>query len=190
MRVGSVIGIIVFAAVTLATPAPSAPAPSTPSAPPPDPTVARLQRLTGPAFDVAFMQALVPIDDETVEMAMTATLYADHTELLRWNQVVVERKNEQIRKLLAWLQEAGASPAERRAGVATASVKRLRTLRGPALERAYLSFMTTQLNQAASLARLASSKGSKPALREFAVSIARVESQDSTMLQGWMKQWK
>jgi uncharacterized protein (DUF305 family) len=136
------------------------------------------------------MQALIPVDDETVEMAMTATLYADHPELLRWNQVVVERKNDQVRKLLAWLQEAGAGPAERRAGVATGSVKKLRTLRGPALEHTYLTFMTTQLNQAVSLARLASAKGSKPEVREFASAVVRVESQDTAMLKGWMNRWK
>jgi len=182
MRVGLVIGIIVFAAIVLPTPAPSASAP--------DPASARLAGLKGPAFDVAFMQALIPINEEAIEMAMTATLYADHAELLRWNQTVVERKNDQVRKLLAWLQEAGAGPAERRAGVATASVKKLRTLRGPALERAYLSLMSAHLDQAASLARLASSKGSRPEVRDFATTVARVESQDSTMLQGWMKQWK
>lgn len=190
MRVGLVIGTIVFAAATLTTPAPSAPAPSTAPAPSPDPAVARLQRLSGPAFDVAFMQALVPVDDETVEMAMTATLYADHSELLRWNQVVVERKNEQIRKLLAWLQEAGTAPTERRAGVATASVKKLRTLRGPALERTYLSLMTTQLSQSVSLASLASSKGSRPEVRDFAAGLVRADSRDKAMLQGWMKQWQ
>lgn len=190
MRVVFVIGIIVVTAATLTTPAPSAPAPSTPPAASPDPAIARLQRLSGPAFDVGFMQALIPVDDETVEMAMTATLYADHSELLRWNQVVVERKNEQIRKLLAWLQEAGTAPAERRAGVATASVKKLRTLRGPALERTYLSLMTTKLNQSVSLARLASAKGSRPEVRDFAAGLVRVESQDTAMLQGWMKQWK
>lgn len=190
MRVGLVIAILALAAATFPAPAASTPAPPARSTPSPDPTIARLQRLSGPAFDVAFMQALIPVDDETVEMAMTATLYADHTELLRWNQVVVERKNDQIRKLLAWLQEAGAGPAERRAGVATGSVKKLRTLRGPALERTYLSLMTTKLDQAVSLARLASSKGSKPEVRDFASAVERVESHDSAMLQGWMKQWQ
>lgn len=182
MRVGLLIAIIVLAAIALPTPAPSAPAP--------DPTTARLAGLKGPAFDVAFMQALIPINEEAIEMAMTATLYADHPELLRWNQVVVERKNDQVRKLLALLQEAGAGPAERRAGVSTASVKKLRTLRGPALERAYLSLMSAQLDQAVSLARLASAKGSRPEVRDFATTVVRVESKDSTMLQGWMKQWK
>lgn len=190
MRVGFVIGLIVLTAAALTAPALSASAPSTPPASSADPTIARLQRLSGQAFDVAFMQALIPVDDETVEMAMTATLYADHAELLRWNQVVVERKSDQIRKLLAWLQDAGTGPAERRAGVATASVKKLRTLRGPALERTYLSLMTTQLNQAVSLARLASSKGSRSEVRDFAAGIARAESQDAAMLQGWLKQWK
>ncbi len=191
MRLGLLIATIVLAAIALPTPAPSATPPTAvPTTPAADPATARLAGLKGPAFDVTFMQALIPINDEVIEMAMTATLYADHAELLRWNQVVVERKNDQVRKLLAWLQEAGAGPAGRRAGVATASVKKLRTLRGPALERAYLSLMAAQLDQAVSLARLASSKGSRPEVRDFATTVVRVDSQDSTMLKGWMKQWK
>lgn len=190
MRIGMVFGLIMLTAAAVAVPAPSSPAPSTSPAPASDPAVARLQRLSGAAFDVGFAQALIPVDEETVEMAMTATLYADHSELLRWNQTVVERKNEQIRKLLAWLQEAGATPAERRAGVATASVKKLRTLRGPALERTYMSLMTTQLNQAVALGRLASSKASKLEIREFASGIVRSETHDTAMLHGWLQQWK
>ena len=79
-----------------------------------NPLVARLSSLNGQAFDVAFTQALIPIDEEAVEMAMTATLYADHSTLLRWNQDFVERKNKEIRKMLALLQSMGARPNERR----------------------------------------------------------------------------
>jgi uncharacterized protein (DUF305 family) len=181
MRIVLAIGLLVLTSVSL-----SAAAPSTPPA---DPTVAHLASLKGGAFDIAVMQALIPVDDEAVEMAMTATLYADHPDLLHWNQSVVERKNDHVRKMLAWLQAAGAGPAERRAGVATASVKKLRTLRGAALERAYLPLMAAKLDQAAALARLASEKANRPELREFAKQTVRVESQDSAMLRGWMKRW-
>jgi hypothetical protein len=80
-----------------------------PNAPPADPVVARLAGLNGNAFEVAFLQAVIPIDQESIELAMTATLYADHSELLRWNQTLVERKNDQVRKMLAWLQATGAA---------------------------------------------------------------------------------
>jgi len=109
--------------------------------------------------------------------------------LLRWNQAEVERKNGQIRKMIAWLQEAGARPAERKAGVATPSVKKLRTLRGPALERAYLSLMAAQLDRAATLSRLAEKKAHRDSLRSFAKEDVRIEAQDSTTLRGWMKKW-
>lgn len=181
MRIALVIGWLVLTAVSL-----TSAAPSTVTA---DPTVARLSGLNGDAFDVAFMQALIPVDDEAIEMAMTATLYADHGELLRWNQVAVERNNEHVRKMLAWLQQAGAGPAERRAGVTTASVKKLRSLRGAALERAYIPLMAAQLDKTVTLARLAADKARRPELREFAKEAVRVESQDSAMLRGWMKHW-
>ncbi len=181
MRIVLAIGILVLTAVSLTTAASSTP--------PVDPAVARLSGLNGDAFDVAFMQALIPVDEESVEMAMTATLYADHPDLLHWNQAVVERENEHVRKLLAWLHEAGASPAERRAGVATASVKKLRALRGAALERTYLPLMAAQLDKSGALARLAVQKAHRPKLQEFAKDVVRVESQDSATLRGWMKQW-
>jgi len=181
MRIGLVIGLFVLIAVSLTVAAPSTP--------PADPTIARLTGLKGAAFDVAFMQAMVPVDDETIEMALTATLYADHSELLRWNQELVERKNDELRKMLAWLQEAGAGPAERKAGVATASVKKLRSLRGPALERAYLTLMADKLDQTAALERLAGDEGQLLALVVYAKRGVRVESQGSATLRGWLKQW-
>jgi uncharacterized protein (DUF305 family) len=102
---------------------------------------------------------------------------------------MVERKSDQVRKMLAWLQEAGASPAERRAGVATAAVKRLRTLRGPALERTYLPMMAAELDQSAALARLAVTKAARPELRDFAKEALRTDAQDAGRLRSWMKQW-
>ncbi len=180
MRIVLAIGILVLAMASLAPGASSSPA---------DPTVARLSGLSGDAFDIGFLQAAIPVDDETIEMAMTATLYADHTELLRWNQAVLERKNAQIRKLLAWLSADGARPTERKAGVATPSVKKLRALRGAALERAYLPLMAAQLDRTATLARLASQKAHRAELRAFAKDDVRVEGQDSTTLRGWMKKW-
>ena len=154
-----------------------------------NPLVARLSSLNGQAFDVAFTQALIPIDEEAVEMAMTATLYADHSTLLRWNQDFVERKNKEIRKMLSLLQSMGARPSERRAGVATAHVKKLRTLRGAALEKTYLPLLAAQLDQSASLEHLATGKASRSEVRDFAKQSVRMDGQESTTLRSWLKQW-
>lgn len=181
MRIVLALGILVLATATFA--------PGASSSPPADPTVTRLSGLSGNTFDIAFLQALIPMDDEAIEMAMTATLYGDHTELLRWNQTVVERKNVQIRKMIAWLQEDGTRPSVRKAGVATPSVKKLRTLRGAALERAYLSLMTSHLDHATALERVAAQKAHRAAVRSFAKDDVRVDAQDSTTLRGWMKKW-
>ena len=165
------------------------PTAAAPANPPADPTLARLAGLNGNAFDVAFMQSVIPVDQESIELAMTATLYADHPELLHWNQTVVERKNDQVRKMMAWLQAAGAAPAEQHSGEATSAVKKLRTLRGAALERTYLQLMVNQLDEVSAMARLAAVKTQQPELRDFARQTVRAETQDSTTLRGWMKQW-
>ncbi len=157
--------------------------------PAPDPTLAALAALSGPAFDHAYMRALIPLHEEAVEMALAATLNADHAELLKWNQRVVERKNTQVRQMLAWLREAGASPGQRYVGVATPAVKKLRGLKGAALERSYIPMMAGQLERSVALSRLAATRAHRPELRAMAGEIARVEAQEVAMLRGWLRKW-
>ncbi|HEY3247110.1 MAG TPA: DUF305 domain-containing protein [bacterium] len=160
-----------------------------PVAPPPDPTVAALSKLSGPAFDTAFMRALIPVDEEAVEIASAATLNADHTELLKWNQKLIERKTDQVRRMLAWLKEAGVAPGKRNVGVASAPVKKMRSLKDAALERAYLPMMAAHLESSMHLAALAAQKAFRPDLRAFAAGIVKIETQESVMLRGWLKKW-
>ena len=154
-----------------------------------NPTVAALSKLSGHAFDVAFMRALIPIHEEAIEVAMAATLNADHAELLQWNQVMIDRKSGQVARMLAWLKDANASPGQRNAGVVTESVKKMRALQGKALEQAYIPLMSASLKQSADLATLAATKAARPELRAMAAEIAKVEGQEVRMLKGWSSQW-
>lgn len=154
-----------------------------------DPTLAALSKLNGKDFDVAFMRALIPIHEEAIEIAMAATLNANHTELLQWNQVMIDRKSAQVRSMLAWLQEANAAPGARGAGVVTAGVKQMRSLTGDALERAYLPMMSKHLDRSVALAALAAQKASRAEIKAMAAAIVRVERQESEMLRGWQKKW-
>ena len=152
-------------------------------------TLKTLSALSGATFDVAFMRVLVPVHEEAVEIAMAATLNADHTQVLKWNQAVVERKNAEVRQMLGWLKEMGASPTKRYAGVQTAPVKKMRALKDAALEKAYLPLMATHMEQSAALAQLAAKKASNPAVRSFAASVAKKETSDAAMLRSWLKGW-
>lgn len=181
MRILGATMVLVLGLLALATPTQSAAAT--------DPTLARLSALKGKQFDVAFMQELIPVDEEAIEIAMTATLNADHSQLLQWNQAFVERQNEQVRQMLAWLQEDGSRPTKRNAGVATPSVKKMQALRGAALEKAYLPMMASHLDHSVAMARLAASKASQPAVRAFAQKVAKLDGQDAAMLRGWLKKW-
>jgi len=160
-----------------------------PAAPPPDPTIASLSKLSGAAFDTAFMRAMIPVDEEAVEIALAATLNADHVELLKWNQRLVERKNGQVRRMLGWLKEAGAAPGRRNVGVFTPPVKRMRSLKDAALERAYLPTIAAHLEYSTRLAALAVQRGNRPELRAFAAGIVKVETAEAVMLRGWLKKW-
>ena len=179
-----------YAAVllTLAILVPAAAAFATPATPA-DPVVARIASLHGHTFDVAYLQAVIPVGDESVEMAMTATLYADHPDLLHWNQNFTEREHAQIQKMLGLLGDLGAQPAQRNEGVATAAVKKLRSLRGPALERTYITLMTQHLDRTVALSKLAAQRADRPELRAFAAGAAAADSRDATTLRGWMTAW-
>ncbi|HEV2357523.1 MAG TPA: DUF305 domain-containing protein [bacterium] len=183
MRIQRVTALLVVALILPVSASFASPAPA------PDPTLANLSALRGPAFDVAFLRAAVPDDDEAVELAMTATLYADHADLLRWNQDFAEREHAQIREMLALLGEFGTGPTERKEGVATASVKKLRALRGPALERTYIALMTRHFDRSMALAKLAAQRADRPALRTFATNAAAVDRQDEGTLRGWLARW-
>lgn len=181
-------GILPAAASPAALPKPTA-SPKPMASPTPDPTLAALSRLTGPAFEVAFMRELIPIHEEAVEIAMAATLHADHTELLRWNQVMIDRKSAQVRQMLAWLQEAGVSPWRRNVNVVTEPVKKMRGLRGVALERAYLPLIAAHLERSTALARLAAAKADRQELRTMAQAIVAVEVKEVARLRAWLKAW-
>jgi uncharacterized protein (DUF305 family) len=181
-------GVLHAAAAPVAPPKPAASLKPVAS-PTPNPTLSALSRLSGPAFDKAFMRELIPIHEEAVEIAMAATLHADHSELLRWNQVIIDRKRGQVRQMLAWLQEAGVSPHRRNVHVVTEPVKKMRGLRGAALERAYLPLIAAHLERSTALAQLASTKADRQELRSMAQAIVAVEVREVARLRSWQKAW-
>lgn len=185
MRVLSLTFMLVVLAVTTsaATVPPAALMPATQA------TLKTLSALNGSSFDVAFMRALIPVHEEAVEIAMAATLNADHTQVLKWNQAVVERKNAEVRQMLGWLKAMGAAPAKRNAGVQTVSVKKMRSLKDAALEKAYLPLMATHLEQSAAMAQLAATKAGNPSVRAFAASVAKKEKTEAVMLRSWLQGW-
>jgi uncharacterized protein (DUF305 family) len=153
-----------------------------------DPVVARLETLHGKAFDVAYLQALIPSDDEAVEMAMTATLYADHSALLHWNQDFTEREHGQITHMVNVLGQFGA-PAQRNEGVATPSVKALRSMRGAALERKYVALMTAHFDRSVALSKLAASRSDHAEIRSIAATVIAADTKDASQLRGWVSAW-
>lgn len=152
-------------------------------------TVKTLSELSGPAFDAAVMRQLIPMHEEAVEIAMASTLTASHVELLKWNQVLVERKNEQVRTMLAMLRAMGSAPGRRMAGVQTANVKAMRAIKDAALEKAYLPLMAGHLEQSAAVAQLAAGKASSAEVRALANKMATQDTQAAATLRGWLKIW-
>jgi uncharacterized protein (DUF305 family) len=175
--------------VVLAVGSSTATVPPTALVPATQATLKALSTLNGSSFDVAFMRALIPVHEEAVEIAMAATLNADHTQVLKWNQAVVERKNAEVRQMVGWLKAMGAGPTKRNAGVQTPAVKKMRSLKDAALEKAYLPLMATHLDQSAAMAQLASTKASSPSLRSFAAGLAKKERTESAMLRSWLQGW-
>ncbi len=177
--------VLVALLVFLATPLAAATAPS----PAPDPAVATLARLSGKSFDVAYMRLVIPANEEAVEVAMAATLWGDHTDLLKWNQKMIERKNQQVRQMLSVLTGLSAAPGQRYVGVVTPTVKKVRALRGAALERTYMTFLITHFDRNVALSRMAAAKGASPEVKALGAAIVKAEATEATMLRRWLKKW-
>jgi uncharacterized protein (DUF305 family) len=184
MRIKAVVAIFLLGAISLAMGVTPAPAAMTQN-----PLLARLSTLSGRDFDITFMQDVIPMHDESVEIALAATLNADHPDLLRWNQVLIERKKKETRQMINWLNALGGKQPTRGEGVATKPVKQMRQMKGAALEKVYIPMMAARLDQSAAFASLAAKKADKPELRTFAQAAARADSQDAAMLRGWMRKW-
>jgi uncharacterized protein (DUF305 family) len=153
-----------------------------------DPVVATVSKLSGKAFDIAFLRESIPLHEEAVEIAMTATLNADHSELLKWNQRMVERKNKHVRTMLSLLAGMGSKPTSRKVGVTTPDVKKMRQSKGAALEKVYIPLIAGRLEQTAGLGKVASAKGSAE-VRKLGSEIAKTEAEEAKMLRAWMKKW-
>lgn len=153
-----------------------------------DPTVAKLSALHGRAFDVAYLQAMIPSDDEAVEMALTATLYADHSAILHWNQDFAEREHGTIKHMVSVLEQLGAK-AQRNEGVATPNVKALRALRGAALERKYVALMAAHFDHTVAISRLAATHASRSDIKSIAAGVVAADSKDAQKLRGWVSAW-
>jgi uncharacterized protein (DUF305 family) len=157
--------------------------------PTPNPTIAALSRLSGQPFDIAFMRELIPIDEEAVEIANSATLYADHPELLQWNQRLIDRKTSQVDLMLSVLKQMNVSPGRRMVTVVSDPVKLMRSLRGAALEKAYIPLMIVHMGRSLELGKLAAVKASHPDLRNLAEHLVKTETQEIVMLRAWMTKW-
>jgi uncharacterized protein (DUF305 family) len=151
--------------------------------------VATLSRLSGQEFDIAFMRELIPINEEAVEIVNSATLYGDHPELLQWNQRLIDRKSAQVDLMLSTLKQLNVSPGRRMVTVVSEPVKLMRSLRGAALERAYIPLMIAHLDRSLSLGKLAVTKADRPELRTLADTLVKAESQEIVMLRAWMSKW-
>jgi uncharacterized protein (DUF305 family) len=165
----------------------AAPKPS--PTPTPNPVLANLSRLSGRVLDTAAMRELIPRFEEEIEIAYAATLNADHTPLLQWNQRMIERKSEHVKRMLSYLKDAGATPGRRGANVVTPAVEQMRKLRGGALERRYLTLMAERFDQNVAMADLAVQKGASQDVRTLARDVARIERQEASTLRGWFKEW-
>src|SRR3990172_8841450 len=89
------------------------------------------------------------------------------------------------------IPQARCPHADRRRSAALAD-HRLPAHRGPkggALERAYVPMMASHLERSVALSRLAATKAHRPELRAVAQEIVRVESQEVTLLRGWLRKW-
>jgi uncharacterized protein (DUF305 family) len=167
----------------------AAPSPRPSPTPTPNPTLASLSRLAGRDLDLAVMREFIPRFEEDIEIAYAATLNADHPPLLQWNQRMIERKSAQVKRILAFLKDAGAAPGRRGASVVTPHVTQMRQLRGGQLERRYMTLMIERFEHNTAVAGAVVARGAHVDLKTLARDVTRIERQEIAMLKKWYQEW-
>lgn len=133
-------------------------------------------------------RALVPHNDESVEVRMAYQLWGDHQDLLRQNQRIIDAVSEESRGLVRALGALGVAPV-RKVGIRSDLVKKIGALRGGQLERTFMRLMIERNASAMAILSEAMRAGVNGEWRPlFERSLARRRAENA-QYGSWLRQW-
>ncbi len=159
-----------------------------------DPSVsmsAALLPLEGDAFEVAFMDAMIPHHQSAVDMAQVALERTQRPELKAAAQAIIDAQLGEIAEMKRWLQTwHGESPSGMSHGMDMgAEIEALRAIPAEEFDVAFLTAMIPHHADAIQMAELVADRSDRPELNDLAEAIISSQQQEIEQFEQWISEW-
>lgn len=156
------------------------------------------------AFDVRFIDSMVPHHETAIAMAQLASERAAHAEIKRFAAEVIATQKSEITQMESWRRawartdpaapkDAGASPPEATVGGTGMSGDMQKQLEGlrkaDHFDEAFLKAMLPHHESAIEMAKSAVDRAEHVALRDLARHIVDAQTRDINRMEGWRRAW-
>lgn len=161
-------------------------------------SLAALEKLSGRAFDVAFMSQMIGHHQGAVDMAAMEVKNGKRADVKAAAQAVIDAQKKEIAQLTAWLKTWYATAPDK------AQVDLMKTDMKPMMDkamsgmtpmaghamnadRAFLEGMIPHHQDAIDMSKIALKKAARPELRRFAQLVIDDQSREIKQYQAWLK---
>ncbi len=154
--------------------------------------LAELQKLSGKAFDIAFMSLMIGHHQGALEMAQAYLQTGKDPRVRRAAQEILKVQQGEILQLKRWLKAwYGLSPDPRYREIMRADMGPMMAAlmggKAPSPERAFLEGMIPHHQDAVAMAQLCLRRTNKKELREFCQGIIAQQSREIDEFRAWLR---
>lgn len=153
--------------------------------------VDELAALQGEAFDIAFLDMMIPHHRSALDMAQIALERAERPEVREAAQAIVDAQEAEIAQMTGWLQEwYGREPTGMGHGMGMdAEVEALRVVADEEFDVAFLQAMIPHHQGAIAMAELVPDRTARPELLDLSEAIITSQQAEIDEFRGWIEAW-
>lgn len=145
----------------------------------------RLEKLSGKAFDRAFLSMMIPHHQAAVEMAQAVLPLTKNATVKGWANAIITAQQREITTMMALLKPLGGSDA-RMAGMMTMSGMGMTIKSAKNPDVAFVQGMVPHHASAIDMATVALVRSSNSTVRKLAQDIVQAQAKEIYEFRGWL----
>lgn len=154
---------------------------------------ARLQGLSGAAFEIAFMQEMIIHHQMAVEMARLAQERATRAELKTMADSIIAGQGKEIDQMTAWLRDWHGAQSKPMDHAVMQEMDRemaaLKTTGGVEFDRKFAEDMIVHHQSAIEMSQLVAERAERAELKTLAQAIIGDQSREIEQMRQWLQAW-
>ena len=147
-----------------------------------------LEKLSGKAFDRAFLSMMIPHHQAAVDMSKVVLPSAKDPSVKKWANQIIADQNREIAQITTWLKTLGGPNAKMQAmmkNTMSGMVNGVKSARNP--QRTFVQDMVGHHASAIEMASLALQKSSDDRVLKIARDIVRAQASEMYNFRQWLK---